>query len=62
MRRCIGGESGAKSFNLVEAVPNAIDKALEEAELIVVLGFAFHQQNMQLFAPSYTATWRPRPR
>ena len=43
-----------------ETVPAAIDKAVEEAELMVVLGFGFHQQNMQLFVPGYTDRWRPR--
>jgi hypothetical protein len=43
-----------------ETVPDAIDKALEEAGLMIVLGFGFHQQNMQLFVPSYTDRWRPR--
>jgi hypothetical protein len=35
-----------------EGIPQAIDDAINEAQLILFLGFGFHHQNLQLFKPS----------
>jgi hypothetical protein len=39
-----------------------INKAFDEADLLIILGFGFHQQNMKLFVPDYgdPSRWRPR--
>jgi hypothetical protein len=34
-----------------------INKPLEDAQLLVILGFGFHQQNMQLFTAGYDDHW-----
>jgi hypothetical protein len=42
-----------------ETVHSSIEEALENAIIVVYLGFGFHQQNLRLLKPPTSRVWRP---
>jgi hypothetical protein len=42
-----------------DTIPRSINEVLENAHLVIFLGFGFHEQNMRLLEPKTPGTYRP---
>jgi hypothetical protein len=60
----VSSKPGAGQFTeqTYDGVPQRIDEAIRAADLVLILGFGFHQQNMDLLKPGLGAATRAYPR